>query len=334
MAGGVFIISDGYAQDAQTAPPNQNKPILAPDSGAPTSGYLQGLSSVQSTIGGYVQNLGEGLDRFFGSEELDVVSKGNRLIVYTPLRYYDDGRYETSLDFKAQIDLPRTNRRWKLLISSFEGEDPDNDSSTDSPDKDLKKQSESSTDSQNTLAGRFLLDSDERLFSHLDLGLKFVNYIEPNPYIKYRTRYKHDLDESTQSRTTQTVYIDREDGFAWEGEQVFDHHLDQKNLARSQTVLAWWQEQAEWQLNQKLLWFKDFSPYRAHVYYLSANWLADTEQIDFQQIDVGLKWREQLYQDWLFAEVEPKVIWYDHDGQLDKPFYSLRLSLEMHFYQP
>jgi hypothetical protein len=324
--------SYSWAEDKSEMLSKKDKPLLEKLENSSIQSYLSELSNAQAYIGGYVQGFGEGLDRFFGSEELNAVQKGSRLIVYTPFTLYDDGHTTSSMNFRAQIDLPRTNHRWKVLVSSFEGDEEQNTNSISNSELNSSTTQQAVDDSsQNTIAGRYLFNLSENTFSHIDMGLKFINYIEHNPYIKYKVRYKKALSESLNSRTTQNVYLERARGFALESQQVFDKKLNPDWLARSQTSATWWRDDKEVLVNQKGILFESVSPYRARAYFIDGNWNIDNQVSTFESVSLGMNWREQLYKDWLFAEVEPRVAWYEATN-FEEPVYSLRFMLEMHFY--
>ena len=188
-------------------------------------------------------------------------------------------------------------------------------------------------DSENSLAGRFLLGNSKNMFSQIDIGLKFINYIEPNPYAKYKVRYIKKADKVFTNRGTQTLYLEREKGFAWEGQHVFDYQTSKEWVTRSQTTASWWRKDRQVLLNQKGVLFQTVSPYTMRAYYLDTNWSAVNEGITFENVGVGVNVRQQLYKNWLFGEIEPRVTWYESD-HFNEPIYSLRMMLEMHFFQP
>lgn len=296
--------------------------------------YLSELSNAHAYIGGYVHSVGEGIDNFFGDESSEVVQKGSRLIVYSPFTFYDNGETVSSLNFRALIDLPKTNHRWKILVSSFEGDEEQNvNSVTNAESLTTNTQNTVSEGSQNTLAGRYLFNASKNTFSHIDIGLKFINYIEPNPYIQYKVRYKKELSEVLQSRTTQKIYLERDRGLAWEGRQIFDYQMDPKWLARSQTSGTWWRDDKEVLINQKAILFEKINSFRARAYFVEGNWNIDNQDALFTSASLGVNWRERVFKDWLFAELEPRASWYE-SNDFSEPLYSLRLMLEMHFYQP
>jgi len=310
------------------------KPLLEQVQNERIQGYLSEFSNAHAYIGRYVQSVGEGIDNFFGDASSEVVQKGSRLIVYSPFTFYDNGETVSSLNFRALIDLPKTNNRWKILVSSFEGDEEQNvNSVTNSESLSTTTQNTVSEGSQNTLAGRYLFNTSKNTFSHIDIGLKFINYIEPNPYIQYKVRYKKELSEDLQSRTTQIIYLERDRGLAWEGRQVFDYQLDPKWLARSQTSGTWWRDDKEVLVNQKAILFEKINSFRARAYFAEGNWNIDNQVALFTSVSMGMNWRERVYKDWLFAELEPRASWYE-SNDFSEPLYSLRLMLEMHFYQP
>ena len=328
--------SASYSDEStpQTKSPETEKTPLEQVQNERIQSYLSELSNAHAYIGGYVHSAGEGIDNFFGDESSEVVQKGSRLIVYSPFTFYDNGETVSSLNFRALIDLPKTNHRWKILVSSFEGDEEQNvNSVTNSESLSNTTQNTVAEGSQNTFAGRYLFNASKNTFSHIDIGLKFINYIEPNPYIQYKVRYKKELSEVLQSRTTQNIYFERDRGLAWEGRQVFDYQLDPKWLARSQTSGTWWRDDKEVLINQKAILFEKINSFRARAYFVEGNWNIDNQDALFTSVSLGVNWRERVFKDWLFAELEPRASWYESNN-FSKPLYSLRLMLEMHFYQP
>ena len=326
------ITVQSSAQESLDAFPEEpaNKPVLERVSSPQVKSYLDSLSSTQEYVGDYVQSTGEAIDRFFGSDDLDIISSKNRLTIYTPVTFYEGGRNVSEMNFKLQIDLPKTNYRWKLFLSSFEEQEEDEtltnlDQANNNPGI--------NEDSENRLGGRYLINDSTNRITQTDLGMKFINFIEPNPYAEFKDRFKYDLNHGIQSRTTNKVLLERDEGFAWEGEQVFDKRISKDGLARSQTRLNWWHRDELARFKQRFVYFHKFSPFRANAYYIDSNWRADEEEFRFDYVALGMNWRERLYHDWLFAEVEPRVTWSQFDSQLSSPQYSVRFMLEMRFYR-
>lgn len=305
---------------------SNNKPILERIENQNIQHYLGELDGFQSTIGGYVQSTGDGLDRFFGSEDLDIISKKSHLTIQAPATFYGDDKMQSQWKFRLQVALPKINHRWKLFISSFDEEDVGENNPRLDEDRGLNNQ-------EYRLGGRFLVANEQNRLAKLDTGVKFMNGIQLNPFISYEERYQTRLNNSVLSRSQYELYLEYEDGLAWEGKQVFDKALSQQHLIRSQSDVSWQRKDQEVELTQRLIYFYQPNQFRAHAYYLNGYWQADNESIDFDAIALGMAWREQLYKDWLFAELEPRITWQQTpENALSTPNYSLRFMIEMDFY--
>jgi len=293
--------------------------------------WLSNLEGTQLSIGDYVHSFGEGLDRFFGSDELEITGKRNKLKVYLPLTWYQGGRTDSDINFKLQIDLPRTNHRWKLFLSSFS----ESEETGELPNtlRQPASQTRATDESLNQVGARYLFEASKNRLSYIESGLKLSRIVKPNPFVKYRERYKTQLDDQLESRTQQTVYLEADRGLALEFEQIFDFKIEHDNLIRGDSRLTWWRQDHQVLINQRFIHFSKVSPLRARAIYVSGNWLADNQSIDFDYVDLAVNWRQRIYKDWLYAELEPKVTWYDEQNKLSQPQYSLLFQLEMHFYK-
>lgn len=328
----LIVSCDVWSSEPREVEETSTKPLLERLEKTPWQRYLEILSSGQSTVGKYIQSTGEEIDLFFGDEQLDVTTPSNSLKVYMPVTVYDHRKPVTDLNFKLQIDLPRTSKRWKLFISSFDENSNRQQNSDYIAEPAVTR--EASNDSENRVGGRYLLLDQPNHIAQFDLGLKFENYVEPNPFVRFRDRLKFQLGEGLESRTTNTLYLEKEDGFGWQGEQVFDQVLDTSSLLRSQTNLYWWQEDEAFLIKQRFTHFQKVNAFRAKAYFWETLWQDENRELELSSTLIGVNLRERLYRDWLFAEVEPRVTWYYQDASFEKPNYSLMLMLEMHFYKP
>lgn len=335
------------ADDKNTATNDQSLQTPTEDIPQPTEYFFQNmengvLKSVfnelgkwQASMGQYVDDSGERLDRFLGNNQIDVTHKGSQLDILLPTTLYENGKITTGLNFRAQIDLPRTNSRWKIVLTTFEDSLYDDKSGQTVPNKPNRVSNAitGEEDKTTSLGARYMLFTKNNTFSHLDFGLKFTDIINPNPYGRFRTRFKSALSEKLSSRTTNDLYLERDRGAAIDTQQVFDYQWQPKDLLRSQTTGVWWHQRGDYQLNQKGIWYNIINPHRVHAYSVSGNWRIDNENVHFTDVSVGMNWREKLYKEWLFGEIEPRAIWRE-DNDFQTPDLSLMLQLEIRFYPP
>ncbi|WP_319380637.1 hypothetical protein [Thiomicrorhabdus sp.] len=294
---------------------------------------LEGLKSTQSWVGAYVDDFGEKVDRFLGDDQISVIRKGSRLKLYFPFYFYNDGQVDAPVYFSAQWDLPRTNHRWKIQISSFEeslNDDVEGIQGRDAPENNnlLKTEKNNPT----SISARHLLSSEKDRLIQLDFGLNFYDIWKPNPYLRVRNRIRNELSSTVHSRTTNKVFIERRQGFAWELQQVLDFQIEPARLVRSQTTGTWWHKPGEYTVNQKLIDYHTINPHRLGSYFIDSNWTLTNERAIFDDVSVGFNLREKLYKDWLFSEIEPKITWYN-EREWNDPELRLMLKLEMLFYR-
>ncbi|MGM0541340.1 MAG: hypothetical protein ACQEQR_02740, partial [Pseudomonadota bacterium] len=192
------------------------------------------LEKWQASMGQYVDDSGERIDRFFGDNEAQVTRKGSQLDILLPTTLYENGKITTGLNFRAKIDLPRTNYRWNIILTSFADSlynDQSGQTVPDDPDT-ASRVISGEEDSTTSVAARYMLFTKENSFTHVDFGLKFTDLIDPNPYGRFRTRYKANLSDNLLSRTTHDLYLERSRGGAIETKQVFDYQQQPKDLFR------------------------------------------------------------------------------------------------------
>ncbi len=287
------------------------------------------LEEAQKYMGKYVNDTGEMIDLFFGRDSGNLTFKGSQVDILLPITLYDSGNLTSSASFRAQIDLPRTNYRWKLFIASFE-------QSLDESPQTLSGIGESNTgnvedNNQNSLGAMYQVFEAGNAKANFDLGLNASSLIEYSPFIRLKLRYRNMITSELTSRLTQSTFWSTTRGGAIDIKQTFDYVYRKDILMRSQTSAVWWNTDEYTQINQKGIIFNKLNAHRVHAYYLRGQWNNVMDTMAFREISVGLNWREKLYKEWLFAELEPKLTWSSEDN-FNQPVASLMLMFEMRFY--
>ncbi|MCF6253713.1 MAG: hypothetical protein L3J38_03085 [Thiomicrorhabdus sp.] len=294
---------------------------------------LEALEDAQKTMGKYVNDTGEAIDLFFGRDTTNVTFKGSQLDILLPVVLYDSGNLETSANVRAQIDLPRTHYRWKLFIASFEQTLVDTPQTLSSIGESTNLANTGTLDDNNanSLGALYQLFEMENTKANIDIGLNASSLIEYSPFIRVKLRYRKRLTTELTSRLTQNTFWSTARGGALDLKQTFDFDYRKDILLRSQTAAIWWNDDEYTQINQKAVLFNKLNAHRVHAYYLRGQWDNASGAMQFQELATGMNWREKLYKEWLFAELEPKLTWREDDG-FNQPIASVLLMLEMRFY--
>jgi CheY-specific phosphatase CheX len=294
---------------------------------------LEVLEEAQEMMGKYVSDTGEMIDLFFGRDTTNVTFKGSQLDILLPVVIDDSGSLKTSANFRAQIDLPRTHYRWKLFIASFEQTLVDTPQALSSIGESANVANTGTLDdnNSNSLGALYQLFEMENTKANIDLGLNASSLIEYSPFIRVKLRYRKRLTTELTSRLTQNTFWSTARGGALDLKQTFDFDYRKDVLLRSQTAAIWWNDDGYTQINQKAVLFNKLNAHRVHAYYLRGQWDNTSGAMQFQELATGINWREKLYKEWLFAELEPKLTW-RKDGDFKQPIASILLMLEMRFY--
>ncbi len=294
---------------------------------------LEVLEGAQKMVGKYVNDTGETIDLFFGRDTTNITFKGSRLDLRLPMTWYDSGQLKTSVNFRAQIDLPRTNYRWKLFIASFEQtlEESPQTLSGIGESTNVSNTNNIEETNSNSLGALYQLFEMENTKANLDIGLNASSLIEYSPFIRIKLRYRKRLTTELTSRLTQNTFWSTTRGGALDLKQTFDYAYRKDILLRSQTSAIWWNRDKYTQLNQKAILFNKLNAHRVHAYYLRGQWDNSFGSMVFQEVATGINWREKLYKEWLFAELEPRLTWRANDD-FKQPIASVMFMLEMRFY--
>jgi len=294
---------------------------------------LEALEDAQKIMGKYVNDAGETIDLFFGRDTTNLTFKGSQLDILLPVVFYDSGSLSTSANFRAQIDLPRTNYRWKLFIASFEQTLEDSPQTLSGIGESTNVSNTGTVDDNNanSLGALYQLFEMENTKANIDLGVNASSLIEYSPFIRLKLRYRKPLTPELTSRLTQNTFWSTARGGALDLKQTFDYEYRKDILLRSQTSAIWWNDDEYTQLNQRAVLFNKLNAHRVHAYYVRGQWDNSLGAMDFQTLATGINWREKLYKEWLFAEFEPKLTW-RVDDDFKQPIASVMLMLEMRFY--
>lgn len=322
--------SFSQSSDVQPGPtkpePSQKSYLLQ---GVEDTWLLQGidiLERFQGWLGTRVQETGQGIDDYFGSDEAFERSIGNRLDIMTPVVFHDSGQVEMSMRLRAKFALPKIEKRWQFLITS-------EDSSVKGQVNDDLAREVIEQEGTTSLGFQVALEEFDKLATLLDFGINFQNIVDPDPYVRLKKRYEWPVEGGWTTRMSQNLFWERYAGPGLESKLVFDKDLDAEYLFRSQTDGVWWHDDEYYDLTQRLLLYQKVNPHRLLTY--QARWGWDTRDVGAHITDYGaaLNWRELAYKNWLYFEVEPGVA-FSEENDFSKADLTLMLMLEMRFFEP
>jgi len=137
------------------------------------------LGHMQAWMGGYVGWAGRKLDALISNSAAVDEENGSRMVLLLPYRVHADTSQYVTPRVNAILDLPNTNRKWKLFVSSFNEE------------KD-QRQVSAQVDQENTqtqVGVQVQLKKTLDLLNLLDFGFNAKGLGLPTVYMRYKSIY-------------------------------------------------------------------------------------------------------------------------------------------------
>ncbi len=260
------------------------------------------------------------LDAFFAEEKVyqETTSSLAQLTGSSVIDQSGQVQFSGGVNFK--VDLPMTSKRLMLLIES--------DAKTSI---DLDKKPLYSSPQQAAEASKYYssLQSTINKSEHWDInGSLGVEVSTPLiPFIRARFAYKNTFGEWNY-RFSENMFWFNSDGGGHTTSFEFERPLNPDWLYRMTSSGAWKQITNYYDLGQEFAFFQRLGPERNLSYQLA---FLGNDQYDLSitEYRVGLRYRQQFYRKWLFAELSPQVS-YLASNNFD-PARSLTFTLEMLF---
>lgn len=323
-----------WTTDEKTPLPTTDKQYFLEGTSNPLmNSTLNYLDKVQGWVGSYVEDVGESADAFFGSEEDFDRTQGSRLDVMTPITFHENGKIDTRVKFRGKVALPRTNKRWNLIVQSAENSLSDyanTGSASNTTSNNQFSGTATNNDTAATVGLRYALEVKNYTNSFVGFGLNFRG-LSPDPYARIKGTYKWQLSDRVYSRMVQDLFWENYAGVGLTSKQTFDYQFNQENLLRSETQGTWWDKEQYYELHQVFYFYQTMNVHRAIAYHVGWDW--DTKNVGPHLVSyhTGFQLRERIYKKWLFFEIQPRVD-FNQDTGFRKADPNITFMLEAQFY--
>jgi len=267
-------------------------------------------------LAGYINRLSGGIDTFFvdtffSEEVLEDDVKGSR----AKISFYSRREIGEPVDYKfgvsLRVALPNTNDRLNLLFQSEDEEDAREGDPL-----------ESLENAEYSTALRFIINESEKWKNNIDAGINWG--VPPDPFVRFRARRYVYLSE-WELKVTQSVFYFVEDGSGEETRFQADYPLNIEKLFRLNASAEYMKQDDYFTLKYGAGLYHELSRTRALAYTAGAN--GDTENgATFNAYSAGFRYRQLVYSDWVFAEINPEFIWTQDTDYETTPVIMLRFE--------
>src|SRR5690606_3330243 len=200
--------------------------------------------------------------------------------------------WDSGLSLRGKVHLPKLNKRVALLFS-------DDDELTGADDLLIDRQ-----DSPDDVA--LQVTARERKHYRVDFKVGLRSSLHPKASMRYR--YEYPLMETLIGRFSEEVLYRGDDGFGSRTRVEFDKILGENKVVQWYNRVDWEEEENGLSWNTGVSLNRRLSDKRAIGYYVAAS--GDTHPDYFTtSYGLGLRYRQNIYKHWLFAEVQPSDHW-------------------------
>ena len=278
---------------------------------------LSVLDAPHKYVSEQVEWLVTGVDKYFANEAFYNYTTDTYVQLSADVLYEEEFA-ETSYgaNLRARVDLPRTKRRFKLLIDTdpTEKQDPIERSVDDSPAAAVQESDVyAAVERERERKGWLIRPS---------VGAKFNFPIEP--FVRLRLTNLFPL-QRWQLRVNENLYWFDDSGFGSDTTFDFDLPVGNGHLFRTTSFARWTEELNYFELNQIITFFQTLSPTRRISYQIGA--YGQTQPTLFMTDYLAvIRYRQNIHKDWLFFEIRPQVLYQKESDWDDEVSLLLRLE--------
>lgn len=231
------------------------------------------------------------MDSFFGVSRVEEEAPYSTLRLRTELEWDELDGWDSGLSLRGKVHLPRLNKRLSLLFSD------DDHTGTESLPIDTQ-------DSPNDIALQYT--ARERKHYRVDFKMGLRSSLHPKVSARYR--YEYPLRPDLLGRFSEEVLYRTDDGFASRTRFELDKIVSEDKVVQWYNRLNWEEDEPGVSWRTGISFNRRLSDKRALSYFIAAG--GETKPDHYTtSYGFGMRYRQNIYRRWLFAEVQPGYHW-------------------------
>lgn len=263
----------------------------------PSSIIDKGHEAVSSSI----MKWSDSIDSLFGVERLDKERRGSRLRIESLTVFTESEDASFLYKVRFRLALPKTEKKLNLVIDnladSFQKNDEREQAAIGVTSDDRIE------DSDLSAALRYFVLAGDKWNLNTDLGMKLR--LPLDPFFRIRVRREWDL-ENWVFRVSDSLFWFEQRGLGQDFAAEFDRRLSGKFLFRWSNRALWTEDNDAWSFSYSLNLLQRLSDKDALSYSAGIN-STSRPVISIESYGLGLSYRRNVYNDWLFLSVNPNI---------------------------
>lgn len=277
------------------------------------------LAGIHSGTSRGVTGTAEWLDSFFIDDRIEVEDNRSHILLRNDNLWREGETGDHTLDIRARLRLPALEDRLELAITGADEEDAW-----------LPTDGTATTESEEDEAGitdltlRFVQDVSDRMNLRYESGARFKG-VGVQAFVGVRYRQNIPLPGKWTGRFIERGRWYTDTGWESRGRLQIDRRLSPAFLARLEGTADADEPREGWFYSAGPRLFQQLSNNRVIRYEVQGYWAFAREE-RLQQVAARLHYRQRLWQNWVFAELVPAVIWPQAEDYDPTPQLLLRLD--------
>lgn len=305
----MLFSSTAYSAEDEAA--NKEKETLP----QPRILMLEPLDSHRDAASKQVTAFANWLDSFFADERIYEESQKSHLKLNL-LQINEEGyepRYEAKL--QGKLTLPNTQERLKLLLESDNVDDETTDNTV----------TQAVESQEQALGLRYIQYTSKFFRAHTDAGIRFRSGLDT--FVRFRLRGLFTADK-WQFRAAETIFWRDSTGPGETSRLDIERRLGEDYLFRSTSQATYLDEERQFDMSQDFYLIHTINKYRGVIYRAGVSGVSEPKTHTTGYV-LSVRLRQQIHRDWLFFEINPKVVYPEEEDFHTR--HSLTFKLEVVF---
>jgi len=260
------------------------------------------LASLHGDASRSVTGTAEWLDSFFIDDRIEVEDNRSHILLRNDNLWREHEPESHTLEVRARLRLPALEERLELAITGADEED-------DPAAAGLATTDEATADDRGItdVALRFVQDVSDDLNLRYETGARLQG-VGAMGFVGVRYRQTLPMPDKWAGRIIERWRWYTDTGWESRGRMQIDRRLDPGFLGRFQVTADADEPRDGWFYTAGPQLFQELSNNRVIRYEIQGYW-AMADEASHRQTAARLHYRQRLWENWVFAELSPAVVW-------------------------
>jgi len=253
-----------------------------------------------------IGSVSDELDSFFGEERMDGDFNKSKIRFNFITTFDDEGKATYKTNISASLILPRTQKKMNLIVEDVKENLTDDDQSDTGGSQKQNNVTDTVTDSTLTAAIQYVLFDSKTWTIDTRTGVIISQPLDP--YARLRVRRSFYFENEWESRFTQLVRWSYVRDWEESTSLVFDKTINKQLLFRINNGISWQKNTQLFSFGHGYSLYHQLTSDKALVYFSNIGGI-HKPKIHTSGYDLGIGYRQMIYNNWIFLEISPKIVW-------------------------